>query len=180
MRKLLPFFGLALLSALMAGCYLQPLRLFAITQPLTVCLSIMVAAIFVRLNRGMPSLDWKSIDPEDRKGITERIEQLTWDYVIGLAITAGSILYLMVLLGIGPQDFSNFTERSRSYLVGGFAMISASSLIWMGYVVWRDFDIVRLQRAILDEASDKEFVESQSKQAEEKLAAVKSATIGFR
>jgi hypothetical protein len=38
------------------------LRLFDAFQPMVVALSIMVAAVFVRLNRGRPALEWKSLD----------------------------------------------------------------------------------------------------------------------
>ena len=36
-------------------------RLFGAFQPLMIALSIMVAALFIRLNRGMPTLEWLTL-----------------------------------------------------------------------------------------------------------------------
>ena len=56
--------GLVVLATVVFGWEIPLMRLFAALQPLTLVLSIMIAAILVRLNRGMPTLDWKSeVDP---------------------------------------------------------------------------------------------------------------------
>ena len=52
---IIPVSGLAALF----GWGVPLVRLFDAFQPMIVALSIMIAAIFVRLNRGMPTLEWK-------------------------------------------------------------------------------------------------------------------------
>ncbi len=59
-----------LLGVLLGGVtctYFVPLA-YALeaSQPLSVAATIILAAVFVRLNRGMPTLDWKSVDPKER------------------------------------------------------------------------------------------------------------------
>jgi hypothetical protein len=54
--------GMMLVIAAIFGWRLPLARLMDILQPLVVALSIMVAALLVRLNRGMPTLDWKSLE----------------------------------------------------------------------------------------------------------------------
>ncbi|MBA4174542.1 MAG: hypothetical protein C0511_18290, partial [Hyphomicrobium sp.] len=70
----------AVVTLLVAGLFawaVPLVRLFGAVQPLIVALSIMVAAVFVRLNRGMPTLEWKSLEPEKRKELTTSIVAVT-------------------------------------------------------------------------------------------------------
>ena len=45
------------------GWVVPLVHLFDAFQAMTVAFSIIIAAVFVRLNRGMPSLEWKSLEP---------------------------------------------------------------------------------------------------------------------
>jgi hypothetical protein len=53
-----------------------------------VALSIMAAALFIRLNRGMPALEWKSLEPDNRKSLTAAIVRLSKEYGWIIAIFA--------------------------------------------------------------------------------------------
>ena len=78
--------AVTLLAAGLFAWAVPLVRLFGAFQPLIVALSIMVAAVFVRLNRGMPTLEWKSLDPVKRKDLTASIVRVTTEYgwIIGI------------------------------------------------------------------------------------------------
>ena len=152
-------------------------RLFAAFQPMTVALSIMSAALLVRLNRGMPSLDWKAIAPTDRKQLAEAVVAVTHDYMMIVAACATLLIGLVTLTAIGENAVSLWiqpVQRGLSALVGSMATLS---LARMGYVVWRDFDIVRTQKALIDLGADKDMREIEVKAATENVSDIRAANI---
>lgn len=152
-------------------------RLFGAFQPLIVALSIMVAAVFVRLNRGMPTLEWKSLDPGKRKELTASIVGLTTEYGWIIGINAISLAGLVTLTVIGITDAKLWPvsiQQMVSGSVGGFIALCAAR---MTYVVWRDIDIVRLQKYLIDGTAEKESAEVEAALADEKVAEIKSAKI---
>jgi hypothetical protein len=152
-------------------------RLFGAFQPVIVALSIMVAAVFVRLNRGMPTLEWKSTDLDQRKNLTASIVSVTTEYGWIIAINAAALLGLVALTVIGPTDaalWPAWLQRTVSGAVGGLVTLCAAR---MAYVVWRDIDIVRLQKRLIDGAVSKESDERERALADEKVANIRSANI---
>jgi hypothetical protein len=152
-------------------------RLFDAFQPLIVALSIMVAAVFVRLNRGMPTLEWKSLDPDDRKGLTAAIVRVTTEYGWIIGINAAVLAGLVTLSVIGKTDaglWPDWIRRVTSGAVGGFASLCAAR---MAYVVWRDIDIVRLQKRLIDGAAARESNERELALADSKVASIKAAGV---
>jgi hypothetical protein len=45
----------------------------------------------------------------------------------------------------------------------------------MAYIVWRDYDIIRLQKILIDESADKDASEEASKTALATVASIRSA-----
>ncbi len=175
MRKLLILLAVGLVLAGIAAAGINITRLYRIFQPIVVCLSIMAAAIFVRLNRGMPSLEWKAITPKERMDLTGAILRLAKDYVIGLGITFFTICLLIGFSLFKPSDLMFFTISQKKIAVFVFFSSLFSSLIWMGYVIWRDLDIVKLQKTIIDSAATKEENDAQIAEASAKIEASKSS-----
>lgn len=152
-------------------------RLFGAFQPLIVALSIMVAAVFVRLNRGMPTLEWKSLDPDKRKDLTASIVSVTTEYGWIIGINAVALVGLVTLSVIGAEDAASWSETVRRVtagVVGGLVTLCAAR---MAYVVWRDIDIVRLQKRLIDGAASKESDERELALADEKVARIRSANV---
>jgi hypothetical protein len=158
--------------------------LSSILQPLIVAISIMAAALLVRLNRGMPTLDWKSLDVSDRKTLTGKIVRLSREYMVVLSIQALTLLLLLIvqlenaglqsaLVGDGDMQ-SPLVQRVILALTGGFL---ALSIFRMAYIVWRDYDIVRLQKKLIDDSADKEAVDKASAEALSKVAAIREAGV---
>lgn len=152
-------------------------RLFGAFQPLIVALSIMVAAVFVRLNRGMPTLEWKSLDPDKRKDLTASIVNVTTEYGWIIGINAVALAGLVTLSVIGKDDavlWPVWTQRAVSGGVGGMVALCAAR---MAYVVWRDIDIVRLQKRLIDGAAVRESDERERALADEKVARIRGANV---
>lgn len=147
--------------------------LFGGIQPTTVALSIMAAAVLVRLNRGMPTLDWKSLDPKGRKKLTLKIVELQHEYLSILAISTiiiGVLIYLTIVTPQATGHWPNWVQRLISgVLSGGVVLIVAR----MALVVWRDYDIVRLQKVLIDASGDAEFQNAQEAEAQKTVAAMK-------
>jgi hypothetical protein len=177
MRKLLPFFLLVLLAAGLAGWQLSVTRVFSTIQPITVVLSIMAAAIFVRLNRGLPSIDWKALSSSERTNLTDRMVSIARDYLFGLFASSCSIATLICLAALSQQQATCLPGWVQSLIAAWFVFIIGISIVWMGYVVWRDYDIVLLQKQVLDNMSAREEQEKILQQAKDKSAAMKAASV---
>lgn len=152
-------------------------RLFGAFQPLIVAVSIMVAAVFVRLNRGMPTLEWKSLDPDKRKDLTASIVSVTTEYGWIIGINAVALAGLVTLSVIGKDDaalWPVWVQRVVSGAVGAFVALCAAR---MAYVVWRDIDIVRLQKRLIDGAAARESDERERALADEKVASIRGANV---
>lgn len=152
-------------------------RLYDAFQPMIVALSIMVAAIFVRLNRGMPTLEWKSLDAEERKNLTGRIVDLSAEYGWIIGINAAVLIGLVALTVVSKADailWPSWAQRLAAGLVGG---MGALCIARMAYVVWRDIDIVRLQKRLIDGSASREALEEQAKLADNKVANIRGAGV---
>ncbi|PBB77884.1 hypothetical protein CK218_27665 [Mesorhizobium sp. WSM3879] len=168
--------ALAVLAAGGLAAWRIPLgSLFVAFQPATVALSIMAAAVLVRLNRGMPTLDWKTLEPAGRKRLTSKIVDLQKDYLSLLAINAllVAILIALVIETLpATANWEHWLQRSISgVLSGGMVLV----VVRMGHVVWRDYDIVRLQKVLIDAAADKEALESAGREAQKSVADMRQA-----
>ena len=152
-------------------------QLFDALQPLTVALSIMVAAVFIRLNRGMPALEWKSLPPGDRKGLTAAIVKLSGEYGWIIGIIAATLIAVVTLSAIGKTEactWGIWYQRAVSGTLGGGIGLCFAR---MAYVVWRDIDVVRLQKHLIDGLVDKEENEKQAALAEKKVTEIKSTNV---
>jgi hypothetical protein len=169
------------LTAAMAGVFgwgVPLARLCDAFQPMTVALSIMIAAVLVRLNRGMPTLDWKTLDIDVRKRLTSRIVELTGEYGWIIALNFGLLVVIMTLTIVGASDIKTtwppWLQRVAAAVVGGGATLC---VVRMAYVVWRDIDIVKLQRQIIDDSADKDLAEREATAARDKVANIQRANL---
>lgn len=153
-------------------------RFFDAFQPMITALSIMIAAVFVRLNRGMPSLEWKSVDPEERKQLTARIVALTKEYGWIIGTNAVALLSLVTMSVVGKAEVAAFWPAWIQRLVAGsIGGIVALCITRMAYVVWRDIDVVRLQKHLIDALATREAVDAEKKRADETVASIRSAGV---
>jgi hypothetical protein len=145
-----------------------------IVQPLIVALSIMAAGLLVRLNRGMPTLDWKSLETNDRKILTGKIVELTREYLFVLLLQSCTLAVLLVLDVIAgdQQSIPSSWDRPALAVIGG---LLALCIARMGYIVWRDYDIVKLQKKLIDDAADREALKKAQEEALSNVAAIRAA-----
>jgi hypothetical protein len=151
-------------------------RLFAAFQPLIVALSIIVAALLVRLNRGMPTLDWKGLEPTGRGKLTTKIVELAREYAVIVAVSSILLVLLVSLTVVGEkqltQTWLEVTQRVVAGVIGGLLGFSLSR---MAYVVWRDYDVVKLQKTLIDNASAREEQDNQTLAAEDRISRIRAA-----
>lgn len=147
-------------------------QLLLILQPLIVALSIMAAALLVRLNRGMPTLDWKSLEATERKILTGKIVALTREYMVVLSIQG---LALFVLLLIQLKEIVSLSTLAQQSMVAVAGCLIGLAVARMAYIVWRDYDVVRLQKKLIDESADREMVDKASADALSKVTAIRAS-----
>lgn len=151
-------------------------RLFAAFPSLIVALSIMVAALLVRLNRGMPTLEWKGMDPAGRSDLTAKIVEITREYVVIFSVNGLLLAALVSLTVLGDKQIAatwmDLTQRGASAAIGALLGLSFSR---MGYVVWRDYDVVKLQKSLIDRAAASEERDGQALAADDKIAVIRGA-----
>jgi hypothetical protein len=164
--------GVLLAGAAVFGLLLTLAQFLKILQPLIVALSIMAAALLVRLNRGMPTLDWKGLDVNDRKMLTQKIVELTREYMVVLSAQAVTLIVLLVLATKEPTALSSPTQKGIMALAGALVALCGAR---MAYIVWRDYDIVRIQKKLIDDSADREAVDKASQDALSKVASIRAS-----
>lgn len=163
-------------------------RLFEAFQTMIGALSIMAAGLLVRLNRTMPMLDWKIIEIKARERLTKQIVDLAREYLILLGILAVLLTALVGLIVVGGDEmfgtadnlakvpltipWPDTVQRCLSGLLGAAITLV---IVRMAYVVWRDYDIVKLQKAVIDASAARAERDEQEKTAEEKQASIARA-----
>ena len=125
-------------------------------------LSIITAAVFVRLNRGMPNLDWKGAAASQRTNLTQSIVSLTREYSILVGVNAVFLVGALVLVGAGPDAHENLLPYGRGIITSSAGFLTGLVVSRMAYVVWRDYDIVVLQKHLVDAASEAENIKTES------------------
>lgn len=164
--------GATLTGAAVFGLLLKFEQFEKILQPLVVALSIMAAGLLVRLNRGMPTLDWKSLDANDRKILTQKIVELTREYMLVLSAHGLALMSLLLLAVRDAKTFVGYWQHTAMAVAGGLIALCGAR---MAYIVWRDFDIVRLQKKLIDDSADKETVAKASEEALSKVSTIRAS-----
>lgn len=168
--SLLVFFG----AGWAAYRYVEIGRIMLVIPSIMVVTSIMVAAVLVRLNRGMPALEWKSIPPDDRMKLTAAIVGVARHYV-GALILMGTILTaVLILASFGTGAVGGWPEGVRQGLSASLCGLLALSVYQMGFIVWRDLDIILLQKTLIDTMADSEKYASEVADAQERGKMIKS------
>ena len=167
----------AVLAAGLFAWAVPLVRLFDAFSPMITGLSIMVAAVFVRLNRGMPTLEWKSLNPDKRKELTASIVGVATEYgwIIGLIATV--LIGLVSLSVVGKTDAGTWPEWARRLTSGAVGGLTGLCAARVAYVVWRDIDIVRLQKGLIDSVASRESQEEQDRIADDKVASIRMAGV---
>jgi hypothetical protein len=146
-------------------------------KSLLTVLAILAAGVLVRLNRGLPTIDWSKVNPESRGDLVKKMRDISVEYGITLAqigvLLVGLLASEMIDLPVAGYGFYDIPPLIRA-IVSGFA---GGSLIFvfsrMVYIVWRDIDIVELQADVITEAATSEVKVGQQTKAK----AIKSAGV---
>jgi hypothetical protein len=135
-----------------------------ILQPLIVAISIMAAALLVRLNRGMPTLNWESLEVAERKILTHRVVELSFEYMLALGLQFVTLILLLSLSLIKEKTFIGW-PHGPAVVLGALGLLLGLCISRMGYIVWRDTDIVKLQKKLIDDSADRQAIEKASQDA---------------
>lgn len=143
---------------------------------LTSALSIFIAAVLVRLARGMPTLDWKSVPLKSRKHLTGQLLSVSREYagLLGILLV---LLVSVVLVGAASPWILVQEEWLQRGVSAAMGFMVALSILRFGYVVWRDLDIVSLQKAVIDGMAAQEEAQEKSSIAATKLENMRGANL---
>lgn len=166
---------LPLAVGLVFGLWVPLLNTMRGVEHFVVAVTIMTAAVFVRLNRGMPTLDWKTLELAERKRVTAAIQALTLEYVVIVGINAAVLALAMTCSVYEDEYWLAFPPIIGGLLSAGWGFLVTLACARMAYVVWRDYDVVRLQKTLIDAAGEREEIEKQAKRAAENIVEMQSA-----
>jgi hypothetical protein len=145
-----------------------------ILQPLIVAISIMAAALLVRLNRGMPTLDWQSLEVAERKVLTHRVVELSREYMFVLALQFITLVILLALSLTKDTAFNGW-PYGPAVVLGALGAVLGLCISRMAYIVWRDTDIVKLQKKLIDDSADRQAIEKASQDALTTVNAIRNS-----
>ena len=151
--------------------YIYPFGLFFITVSgkLPVLLSVIMAAIFVRLARGFPAIPYDKIDPSKSFIATQAFRKLVRSYVITL-----SFIFLSIILNIFAStiDIKIIIEYQLLSVLSGILALSNSFVVLsLISLISSDVIISFIQADLIDEvtgsASTTSAIQTQSKVRDE-------------
>lgn len=150
--------------------YIYPFGLFFITVSgkLPVLLSVIMAAIFVRLARGFPAIPYEKIDPSKSFVATQAFRKLVRSYVITL-----SVIFLSIIVNIFASNIDTkiFDDQLLSFLSGILALSNSFVVLSLISLISSDVMISFIQADLIDEvtgsASTTSVVQTQSKVRDE-------------
>jgi len=136
----------------------------AVAKSVLTVLAIFAAAILVRLNRGMPTIDWSKVKAEDRVRLVIDIQKLAREYGITLLFVGAALVFFLILDRSGSSSplgaMISTKPHSIPIVISSMAgAISSFVLIRIAYVVWRDIDIVDLQAGVIAQAANADLIE---------------------
>lgn len=136
--------------------------------------AIFAAAVLVRLNRGLPSVEWKFVEEDALKRLMDRMEEVTRDYVAVLLVIFSGMVSAVTLLVIGDDFDWGGVEITRvvSGICGGLFGLSLSR---MAHLVWLDVSIFKLQRAVVESSAKATSVANHAKAAASKIVGMSDA-----
>lgn len=168
--------ALTLFAAAFSGWLVPMSEWSATAKSILTVLAIFAGAILVRLNRGMPTIDWSKVNLEDRDNLVEKIKTLAREYGATLIAVGFSLAFFLVLDRTnGDTPLSKLVTSSSPCLpkiISAIAgAVSSFVLIRIVYVVWRDIDIVDLQAGVISQAANAEITARNVAKAKEIEAA---------
>lgn len=109
--------------------------------------------------------------------LTGSIVAVTAEYAWIIGINAVALAGLVTLSVIGAEEAGLWPDAIRRAVAGVAGGLVALCAARMAYVVWRDIDIVRLQKRLIDGAAEKEALEREVVAADQKVMEFKAANI---
>jgi hypothetical protein len=102
---------------------------------------------------------------------------VTIEYAWILGINAAVLAGLVALLAVGRSDAASWPEWVQRIISGGIGGAIGLCVARMAYVVWRDIDIVRTQKHLVDATATKEQGDQDQLLADAKISKIKSASL---
>lgn len=172
------FLAVSILTAILGaiGFYFGRSEVSANAPMLLTFQGIIAAAVLVRLNRGVPTLDWKAVQFEAVERLLERLEDIAKSYIAVVIINAISISILLVIQFYHKPDYP-YSAQVVVTLSTTFGALLGLLLGRMAHVVWLDLDIVRLQKKVILSAAESENKKAQMASAAEKLSQIDKVRI---
>jgi hypothetical protein len=132
--------------------YIHPAGVFFITVSgkLPILLSVIMAAIFVRLARGFPAIPYEKIDPSKSYIATQAFRKLVRSYVITLSVLLISILLNIFASTINIQNTNSITLNSIS---GALAISNSFVILSLISLISSDVIISFIQADLIDEVT---------------------------
>lgn len=136
--------------------------------------AIFAAAVLVRLNRGIPSVEWKLVEDDALKRLMDRMEEVAHDYVTVLLVIFGGMVSAIAILIVGDNFDLGRVEITQilSGICGGFFGLSISR---MAHLVWLDVSIFKLQRTVIESSAQTKTVAGHTLVAAAKLEEMSNA-----
>lgn len=143
---------------------------------MTSALSIFIAAVLVRLARGMPTLDWKSVSIESRQSLTKALVDVSREYA-GLLVLLMLLLMLAVSIGGLEGWLASLDQIWGKVISATTGYLAVLSILRFSYVVWRDLDIISLQKKVIDGMADQDRATRNTDMASSKLEQMRQAQL---
>ncbi len=116
------------------------------------------------------------MDPDAIHRLLDQLEAVAKEYVAAFCIIVVSIIVVFSTSFVEEAEFTGHAEVQQ-WLAGAFGFLFGILSGRMGYIVWRDLDIVRLQKAVILSAATEEGAKKEVTAAQEKLAMMSASRL---
>lgn len=146
-RYLYLFLG-AVFLAIAAGQSKADVVFFRLAEKLPILLAVLLAAVFVRLARGMPTIPHEKISADKAIVATKAFRSLISAYVQTFVIFLVTIFLNLSVASLSGYDFSTIPYKIVPTILAIFDVLSLVSLF---YMVNSDVKLAKVQADLMDE-----------------------------
>lgn len=140
---------------------------FTLSEKMPILLAVLLAAVLVRLARGMPTLPLEKIKPSQAKTATNAFRYLIKSYNQSFLV-----ITISIILNLSAPSFLKFGIQD---LIGPYAFVLSSfnalSLIVVYFLISADLKISLIQADLIDQVTD----DQSSASADETVETVRGA-----
>lgn len=145
--------SLLLIAAAALAAALTPFGaiLVRLSEKLPILLSVLLAAVFVRLARGMPTIPYEKVAPSRALVATQAFRALVRSYVQTFCVFVLAIIMNLFVSSLKPEDTVSIAPWIMPAILG---LLNSTVIISIFFLIMSDVALANIQADMMDEVTN--------------------------